>query len=32
MKLFALIPSIWAHSWLACTDYAEKNGAVSDFI
>jgi hypothetical protein len=30
MKLFALIPAISAHSWLACTDYGEKNGMYYD--
>lgn len=31
MKLFSLcIPSIWAHSWIACTDYGEKNAAHYD--
>jgi len=32
MKLFQMIllGSASAHSWLACTDYAEKNGAIYD--
>lgn len=31
MKLFVLLtPGIFAHSWLACTDYAEKNAAEYD--
>jgi len=30
MKLFSLIPCITAHSWLACSDYGEKNGVYYD--
>ena len=30
MKLFSIFsPLVAGHSWIACTDYAEKNAAVS---
>ena len=28
MKLFSLFSLVSGHSWIACTDYAEKNAAV----